>query len=143
MNNMINGNITSIERNLEYLGKNISKNNVEKTYEGKTFADIYNQKRTIEEVISDSNIYTTDKLKFSKHAGERLEEREIKLTDEQISRLTEGTEKAISKGIKESLVIVDDLSFIVNTKNRTVITAMNQSTNEDNIYTNIDGAVII
>ena len=81
--------------------------------------------------------------KFSKHAGERLEQRDIRLSDEQMTRLEEGTEKAILKGIKESLVIVDDLSFIVNTRNRTVITAMDQNNNEDNIYTNIDGAVII
>ena len=142
MNNMINGSIASIEQMTDIIGKNNSKNNVEKTYEGKTFADIYNQKRSIEEVISDRDI-TSGQLKFSKHAGERLGQRDIQLSDEQMMRLKEGTEKAISKGIKESLVIVDDLSFIVNTKNRTVITAMDQNNNEDNIYTNIDGAVII
>ena len=143
MNNMIHGNITSIEQMTDYIGKDNSKNNVSKTYDGKTFADIYNQKRSIEEVISDSDIDASKKLKFSKHAGARLDERDIQLSDEQMTRLEEGTEKAISKGIKESLVIVDDLSFIVNTKNRTVITAMDQNNNDDNIYTNIDGAVII
>ena len=143
MNNMINGNITSIEQMTDYIGRNDSLNNVSKTYEGKTFADIYNQKRSIEEVISDSDIKSSKGLKFSKHAGERLEQRDIRLSDEQMTRLEEGTEKAILKGIKESLVIVDDLSFIVNTRNRTVITAMDQNNNEDNIYTNIDGAVII
>ncbi len=143
MNNMINGNITSIEQMTDIIDRNNSKNNVQKTYDGKTFADIYNQKRSIEEVISDSNIKTSTGLKFSKHAGQRLDERDIQLSDEQMMRLEEGTEKAILKGIKESLVIVDDLSFIVNTKNRTVITAMDQNNNEDNIYTNIDGAVII
>lgn len=148
MNNMINGNITSIEQMTERIGQKSFSKNVEKTYEGKTFADIINQKRSyqmssIEEVISNSNIHRSREVKFSKHAGERLEERDIQLSDEQMSRLVEGTDKAISKGIKESLVIVDDLSFIVNTKNRTVITAMDQNTNDDNIYTNIDGAVII
>ena len=127
MNNMIGNNIASIEKMTDILGKKNS-DNVDKMYNGKTFADIYNQKRSIEEVISDSDIKSSKGLKFSKHAGERLEE---------------GTEKAILKGIKESLVIVDDLSFIVNTRNRTVITAMDQNNNEDNIYTNIDGAVII
>ena len=43
MNNMINGNITSIEQMTDYIGKDNSKNNVSKTYDGKTFADIYNQ----------------------------------------------------------------------------------------------------
>lgn len=44
MNNMINGNITSIEQMTDYIGRNDSLNNVSKTYEGKTFADIYKQK---------------------------------------------------------------------------------------------------
>ena len=77
MNNMINGNITSIEQMTDYIGKDNSKNNVSKTYDGKTFADIYNQKRSIEEVISDSDIDASKKLKFSKHAGARLDERDI------------------------------------------------------------------
>ena len=85
----------------------------------------------------------TDSLKFSKHAGERLADRNISLTDEQLSRLKEGTKQAEAKGIKETLVIMDGLSFIVNVKNNTVITAMNQQENKENVYTNIDGAVII
>ena len=147
MNNMFNANVTSIEQMTERIGQNNlnnnSKNYVEKTYDGKTFADIYIQKRSIEEVVSESRFNRAGEVKFSKHAGERLEERDIQLTDEQLARLNEGTDKAISKGIKESRVIVDDISFIVNTRNRTVITAMDQNNNEDNIYTNIDGAVII
>lgn len=82
-------------------------------------------------------------LKFSKHASSRLEERNIELSDSQLERLQEGTMKAEAKGINESLVIVDSLSFIVNVPNNTVITALSQSDSEDNIYTNIDGAVII
>lgn len=35
MNNMINGNITSIEQMTDYIGKDNSKNNVSKTYDGK------------------------------------------------------------------------------------------------------------
>lgn len=58
-------------------------------------------------------------------------------------RLEEGTKKAYSKGIKESLVIVDNLAFIVNTDKKTVITAIDQNSSDDNIYTNIDGAVVM
>lgn len=83
------------------------------------------------------------KLKFSKHAGERLTDRKIQLTDEQLQRLEAGTRKADEKGIQESLVLVDDMAFIVNVKNNTVITAMEQNENKDNIFTNIDGAVIM
>ena len=70
-------------------------------------------------------------------------QRNIRLTDEQMTRLEEGIRKASDKGIKESLVLVDDLAFIVNTDKKMVITAIDQNSSEDNIYTNIDGAVII
>ncbi len=143
MNNIINGNVTSIEQMTERISRNNSKNNIEKTYDGASFADILKQKRSIEEVISETGTLSSSPVKFSKHAGERLEQRNIQLTDEQLERLNEGTSKAESKGIKESLVLLDNMAFIVNTKNRTVITAMDQNSNEENIYTNIDGAVII
>ena len=60
-----------------------------------------------------------------------------------MERLTEGTAKAQQKGIKDSLVIVDDLAFIVNIPNNTVVTAMDQNDTAENIFTNIDGAVIM
>ncbi len=82
-------------------------------------------------------------LKFSKHATERLGERNISLSGEQLKRLEDGTLQAYKKGIKESLVLLDDYAFIVNTKSNTVITAMDKTKDTENIYTNIDGAVII
>ncbi len=82
-------------------------------------------------------------LKFSKHAANRLADRKIELTDSQLERLSEGTAKASEKGIKESLVLMDELAFIVNIPNNTVITAMSQGETNENVYTNIDGAVII
>ena len=88
----------------------------------------------------DSSRETT--LKFSKHASNRLADRNIELTKEQMDRLTQGTNKAGSKGIKDSLVMVDHLAFIVNIPKNTVITAMDQSQADENIFTNIDGAVI-
>ena len=82
-------------------------------------------------------------LKFSKHANERLTSRNISLTPEQVERLQEGVTRAREKGIKESLVMLDNLSFIVNVKNDTVVTAIDQSDSRQNIFTNIDGAVIV
>ena len=60
-----------------------------------------------------------------------------------MERLENGAKRAGEKGIKESLVLVDSLAFIVNTRQNTVITAMNQAETSENIYTNIDGAVIM
>ena len=85
----------------------------------------------------------TGNLKFSKHAANRLNDRNIELTSEQLERLSDGTRKAGEKGIRESLVLVDELAFIVNTGSNTVITAMDQAETKENIFTNIDGAVII
>lgn len=83
----------------------------------------------------------TAELRFSKHANERMASRNIDLTDAQLERLEIGARKASEKGIRESLVLVDDFAFIVNVKNNTVITAVNEG--DDKIFTNIDGAVII
>ena len=89
------------------------------------------------------NTQNSSEVKFSKHAASRLNDRNIELTSEQLERLNDGTRKAGEKGIQESLVLVDELAFIVNTKSNTVITAMDQSETKENVFTNIDGAVII
>lgn len=102
---------------------------------GVSFQDILNQKT--------QQTGTDSELKFSKHAVNRLSDRNIELTDEQLERLNDGTKKAEAKGINESLVLVDGLAFIVNVPNNTVITAMDQAETTENVFTNIDGAVII
>ena len=85
----------------------------------------------------------TQDLKFSKHAAVRLENRGIELTDAQLERLNDGARKAGQKGIRDSLVIVDNLAFIVNVPNKTVVTAMDSRETEENVFTNINGAVIM
>lgn len=95
---------------------------------------------SFQDILSSTKEQAVDNLKFSKHANERLATRNINLSAEQMERLENGTTKAREKGIRESLVMVDDLAFIVNVKNNTVITAVGDST--DSIFTNIDGAVI-
>lgn len=81
-------------------------------------------------------------LKFSKHALGRLSDRNIELDTRQLERLNDGARKAGQKGIRDSLVIVDQLAFIVNVPNRTVVTAMDSTATDENIFTNINGAVI-
>ena len=84
-----------------------------------------------------------DPLKFSKHAVNRLNDRNISLSADQSKRLVDGVSKAGAKGINESLVLVDSLAFIVNVPNKTVVTAIDQAEAGENIFTNIDGAVIV
>ena len=80
--------------------------------------------------------------KFSKHAVNRLSERNIEISDGLMERLSAGMQAAGQKGINESLVMVDQLAFIVNIKNQTVITALDGNETDQNVFTNIDGAVI-
>ncbi len=95
---------------------------------------------SFQDVFRSEKKKSVDNLRFSKHANERLATRNIHLSAEQMERLENGTTKAREKGIRESLVLVDDLAFIVNIKNNTVITAVGSTA--DSIFTNIDGAVI-
>lgn len=140
MNHITTGGFTSIQQATGSIqrGNAAGKN---KNISNASFQEIFQQKKSITEAVSEREAQTF--VKFSKHADTRLRQRDIQLTDEQISRLNEGTQKASLKGIKESLVLLDDLAFIVNTENKIVVTAMSQEANDENIYTNIDGAVII
>ena len=95
--------------------------------------------RQILEQVSNRN----DTVSFSRHANERLSSRNIRLNEEQMQRLNEGVKQAKEKSIQESLVMMDNIAFIVNVKNNTVITAMDQNTNDSNVFTNIAGAVIV
>lgn len=134
--NILNGEFKSMEEMRENLVKHTPKlQNMSKPYgnlyTGKSFRDILISERSKEEI---------GELKFSKHASQRLVSRNISLSKEQLARLSEGTDRARKKGIKESLVVVDGLAFIVNVKHNLVVTAVGDR--EDKIFTNIDGAVI-
>nr|MBP3598242.1 flagellar protein [Eubacterium sp.] len=83
---------------------------------------------------------TADRVKFSKHAEKRLEMRNISISEEQKARLEDAAERAMEKGMTESLVMVDDLAFILNVRNKTIVTAVNDTSNA--VFTNIDGAII-
>ncbi len=79
-------------------------------------------------------------IQFSKHASGRLSLRDISLSSEQIKRVEGAISKAGEKGIKDSLILVDNVALVVNVRNKIVVTAMNKDSK--NIFTNIDGAVI-
>ncbi|OAX49584.1 TIGR02530 family flagellar biosynthesis protein [Paenibacillus sp. AD87] len=82
-------------------------------------------------------------LKLSNHAAKRLEQRGIELKTEQMQQIGTALDKAAAKGAKESLILMKDMAFIVNVKNRTVVTAMDSESMKDNVFTQIDSAVII
>ncbi|WP_338593813.1 TIGR02530 family flagellar biosynthesis protein [Paenibacillus sp. Y5S-9] len=82
-------------------------------------------------------------LKLSNHAAKRLQQRGIELKTEQMEQIGSALDKAAAKGAKESLILMQDMAFIVNVKNRTVVTAMDSESMKDNVFTQIDSAVII
>lgn len=82
-------------------------------------------------------------LKFSNHAAKRLEQRGIELKGDQLAQINSAIEKAAAKGSKESLILFNNMALIVNVPNRTVVTAMDDQSMKDNVFTQIDSAVII
>jgi flagellar operon protein len=112
----------------------LNRTSAERTSAGQlSFEEILRRKQEVTE---------SSELKFSKHASMRLSDRNISLSSEQSARLESGVLRASEKGIQESLVIVDSLAFIVNVPNKTVVTAIDRDNQADQVFTNIDGAVI-
>lgn len=104
-----------------------------------------NNKISLENKVSDFKEVFNEKFKnevvFSKHANLRIEEREINVSDKMTIKLNEGVVQAKEKGIKNALIVVDTTAFIVNTSNNKVVTVVNNNKINENIFTNIDGAV--
>lgn len=101
----------------------------------------YRQTKSFEEVLD--NIQKKDDIKFSKHAVERMNSRNITLNNEEIVKLNEAIKKAEEKGVNDALILMGDTAFIASIKNKTIITTVNKEMLKDNVFTNIDGAVVI
>lgn len=82
-------------------------------------------------------------LKFSAHATQRLNERKIQLDQATMAKVNEAVDKAAAKGLEDTLILTPNSALIVNVGNRTVITAMDRGQLQGNVFTNIDGAVVI
>lgn len=83
------------------------------------------------------------KVVFSNHALQRLQSRNLDLSEQDMQRLDATVDKMAQKGAKESLIYMNDMAFVVSVANRTVITAMDGNTAKENIFTNIDSAAIL
>jgi len=81
-------------------------------------------------------------LQFSKHALARVQRRGIEIDASTLQRLSAGVQRAAGKGSRDSLVLVDGTAFVVSVRNNTVITAVDSEHMKDNVFTNIDSAVI-
>ena len=84
-----------------------------------------------------------DAVQFSAHAQQRLKTRNIELSQADVSRINDGLNRAEAKGAKESLILMDQLAFVVSVPNRTVVTAMDDPGAREAVFTQIDSAVFV
>ena len=84
----------------------------------------------------------TEPPRFSRHALDRLQQRGIEVGGQTLERLTGGVARAAGKGSRDSVVFVDGTAFVVSVKNNTVITAVGSENMREQVFTNIDSAVI-
>ncbi|CAI9390934.1 TIGR02530 family flagellar biosynthesis protein [Niallia sp. Sow4_A1] len=89
------------------------------------------------------SISSLNTLNISKHANERLQQRGIEIDDAKWKAIEEKVTQAKKMGIKESLILLNNAALIVSAKNNTVITAMDRDEATDQIFTNINGTIIM
>jgi len=82
-------------------------------------------------------------IKLSQHATQRINERKISMDPSMWSRVSQAMDQAEAKGLDDTLVLTGDAAFIVSVKNRTIVTALDKNSMQGNVFTNIDGAVIV
>lgn len=102
---------------------------------------VINKGESFDEVLKKE--INKEDVKFSKHAQERLQKRNIAFTQQDLKNISNAVEKAAKKGIKDTLIIMGNTALIANVRSKTVITAATEESLKDNIFTNIDGAIII
>jgi len=82
-------------------------------------------------------------LKVSKHAHERIMERKIDISEQEWQVVSDKVFEAHSKGVKQPLVLMDQAALIISAKNATVITAMDRTEAKQQLFTNIDGTIVL
>ncbi|MGP1441521.1 MAG: TIGR02530 family flagellar biosynthesis protein [Anaerovoracaceae bacterium] len=97
----------------------------------------------LEEQLNKNRVGNREGVQFSKHAMQRVEQRGIDLNNSFLDRMEEAVSKAREKGSRDCIVIDGNGAFIVNIPNNIVITAVSEDEMKENIFTNIDSAVII
>ena len=81
-------------------------------------------------------------LRFSQHAQSRMASRGIQLAPEQLARVEQAVAQLDAKGSRDSLVLIDQTAMVVSVKNHTVVTVVDHNSLKDNVFTNIDSAII-
>lgn len=82
-------------------------------------------------------------IKFSSHAQQRMRTRSISFSPQEMEQIQSAVSKAAAKGARESLLLINNKALVVSVPNRTVITAVDEASLKENVFTNIDSAVIL
>lgn len=82
-------------------------------------------------------------LTLSQHAQTRIQARSIPWDAEMEKRISAGIDVANQKGSREALILADDVAVIANVRSRTIVTAMDRTQMKEQIFTNIDSAVLV
>lgn len=93
--------------------------------------------------LLEQKISEESRIEFSKHAVNRVVERNVDVSSVNLERLNEGVRLAEEKGLKEPLILVDSTAYVVNLKNNKVVTVVSDESLKGAIFTNIDGTVMI
>ena len=99
-------------------------------------------KKTFQAHLQQATV-NTGSLKVTKHANERLLERNINISESQWALIGSKIDEAKAKGVKESLVLTDEAALIISAKNKAVITAMDRQEAKEQLFTNIDGTIVL
>ena len=99
-------------------------------------------KASFESILAEQ-LTSTKQLKFSAHAEDRLRTRNIALSKEDIASLEKATDLVQLKGGRQSLILMSGNAFVVSVVNRTVVTAVDEASLRENVFTNIDSAVLV
>lgn len=109
---------------------------------GASFTEMLRAKQGVASTGSTGQALGADAVRFSAHAQTRINSRQIALDSSHLDRLQGAVQKAASKGAKDALVLMDDLAMVVSVTNRTVVTVVDKDNLKQNVFTNIDSAVI-
>lgn len=90
-----------------------------------------------------SKIAQADGISLSGHASDRIRQRGLDVTETDLAKLSEAVTKADAKGAKDTLFLMKDNAFLVNIKNRVIVTVIDQQKLKDDIFTNIDSVAIV
>lgn len=112
-------------------------------FEKRKFETANKQKDSTFQQLLETELTKAAKLKLSKHAETRLEQRNIQFTNELWNKVEKAVYQAEKKGVKEALVLTNHAALVVSTTKKVVITALDRKSANEHVFTNIDGTIVI